>query len=367
MLLTILVFFFTFSVLVLAHELGHFLTAKKTGIKVEEFGVGYPPRIWGKKFKGTLYSINWIPFGGFVRLHGEDKAEGTKANEAFWAKSKLVRSLVAWSGVLMNVVLAFFLFWLIFMISGVPVETEKTIINGVNIDSPADRAGIRPGDVVLELEGEKVVSTDSFIAAVEARKGEEISLLVLREEGQVEIKVVPRVESPEDEGPLGIVITSWELKHFPFWQMPLRAAIEGGKETVGWFGLIVEGLGKMVRDLVVAREAPKDIAGPLGILQVTHTVSRSGFLAVLQFIGILSINLAIINILPFPALDGGRFAFILLEAITGKKSPKQLERWVHSLGMVVILFLMILVTINDIKRALATTKIGMEIQELWPF
>ncbi|MBN1263722.1 MAG: site-2 protease family protein [Candidatus Pacebacteria bacterium] len=367
MFLTILVFFITLSTLIIFHELGHFLVAKKTGIKVEEFGLGYPPRAWGKKIGETTYSLNLIPFGGFVRLYGEDRAQTKQKERSFWAKSWRVRLAVILAGIVANVFLSWILFSANFLIVGVPVKTDKVIFEAVIADSPADKAGIEPGDVAVSFAGVPVTSIDGFIKQIEARKEVSTNLIILKEGVEKEIEITPRVETQEGEGPLGVIISSYELAHFPFWQMPFRAGAEGLKETWGWLVMIAGSLLKMIRELIFSGQVPQDVAGPIGILQVTSQVARSGVVAVFQFIGILSINLAIINTLPFPALDGGRFAFLVVELITGRRNHEKVEQWVNRMGMIFLLLLMLLVTINDIKRVLTTTEFGGRVLELWPF
>jgi regulator of sigma E protease len=367
MFLTIGVALVTLSVLIIFHELGHFLVAKKTGIKVEEFGLGYPPRLWGKEMGGTTYSINLIPFGGFVRLYGENKVGVKREKGAFWAKGKLVRLAVISAGVLANVFLAWLLFTTIYLIAGIPMLSDKVTLEAVMPGSPAEQAGIKPGDVAVSFAGETVSSVAGFVDQVEAGKGEKSILVLEREEGRLEVEIVPRVDPKENEGPLGVVVTGYELVRLPFGQMILRSMSEGARETYGWGVLIIETFGKMLGDLFSKGQLPEDVAGPVGIIQVTSQVARAGFLAILQFVAILSINLAIINFLPFPALDGGRLLFLLIETLLGRRSPVRVEKWVNSFGMVFILFLMILVTINDFKRILLTTEWGMRIRSFWPF
>jgi len=179
--------------------------------------------------------------------------------------------------------------------------------------------------------------------------------------------VTPRESPPEGEGPLGIVISDMEMKKYPLWQMPIYGTIEGFKEAFAWTGLVIGGLGKMIGNLVTKGQVPREIAGPVGILQVTSVVARSGILTILQFIGVLSVNLAVINILPFPALDGGRLIFIGYELLTRKKPKPQVEHWVNFVGLAVLMFLLILVTLNDIQRLIETTAIGTKLRTLFSF
>ncbi|MDP2873797.1 MAG: M50 family metallopeptidase [bacterium] len=343
------VFFITLSVLVLVHELGHFLAAKKAGIRVEEFGFGYPPRVLGKKIKGTIYSLNLLPFGGFVKLYGEELAEKKIEKNAFWAKSKKARTGVILAGVIANFILAVVCFSIVYSISGIPVKIGKVKIEEIAVGSPADKAGLEAGDLIVGVDDQKLALVDDFVRTVEAKKGQEINLMIERDK-QFVLKITPRQNPPQGEGALGVIITDTEIKKFPLWKMPILGAYYGTREALGWGGLIVGSVGKMMADLVGRGVVPKDIAGPIGIYQASSQVSRHGFLAVLQFIGILSVNLAVLNILPFPALDGGRLDFIGYELITRKKPKPQIEHWINAVGMAVLLTLIVLVTIGDLKR-----------------
>lgn len=393
MILTIITFFIVLSILVLVHETGHFLLAKKAGIKVEEFGFGYPPRIVAKKIGETIYSLNLLPFGGFVRLFGEELGESERAGErenkrAFWAKSKKARTSVIVAGVLANFLLAIVVFSLVYSFSGIPTKTDKVIIIGIAPGSPAEKAGLKAEDVVLFVSGEKIQNTSSFVELTKKYTGKEMALEIAREKDNpckekvlgawpgleischgenIVLSVIPRENPPEGEGPLGVAVSNMEMKRYPFWQMPFRGMIEGFKEAFGWIILIFGALGKMLVDLISRGTIPKDIAGPVGILQITGVVVGGGVLNVLQFIGILSVNLAVINILPFPALDGGKFIFVAYEAITRRRPRPTFERWFNTAGMAFLLFLIILVTINDVRRVIETTDLLSRFRGILPF
>jgi regulator of sigma E protease len=388
MLFTIVTTLIVLSILILVHELGHFFAAKKTGIGVEEFGLGYPPRIIGKKIKGTLYSLNMIPFGGFVKLTGEEIEEAERIKEkkkSFWGKSKKVRTGVIVAGVLANFLLAIVCFSIVYSLSGIPTKTDQVKVLEVSENSPAAQAGFMAGDLILAVNEKAVTSMEAFITIVEENKGKEIRVKVAREEnnpcqeevlggmsfscegGNLILFVVPREEPPQGEGSLGVVISEMEMKKYPFWQMPFFGTREGLREAFGWTRLVVEGVSSMISNLVTKGRIPKEIAGPVGILQITSTVARSGILTILQFIGVLSINLAVLNILPFPALDGGRLIFIGYEVVTGKKPNPKIEHWVNLVGIMVLMFLLVLVTLNDLQRIIETTSLGAKLHSIVPF
>jgi len=368
MILTLVIFLIVLSILIFAHEFGHFIVAKRAGVRVEEFGIGYPPRIWGKKIGETIYSLNALPFGGFVKLYGEELAEKVKEKkEAFWAKSKKTKTAVICAGVLANFILAIVVFSIVYSVVGIPTRTGQVGIVGIAPDSPADKFGLAEEDLILAVDNQNVADLDHFIELIDEKKGNSVSILVEREKENLVFSLAPRESPPEGEGPLGVVVSDMEMVHYPVWQMPFRGAVEGLKEAFAWTSLVVGGLGKMITDLLTQGVVPKDIAGPLGILQITGGVAQSGILAVLQFIGVLSVNLAVINILPFPALDGGKLVFVAYEAITRRRPKPALERWVNAAGMAILIFLISLVTINDIVRIAETTDLLSRFRAIWPF
>ncbi|MBU0619099.1 M50 family metallopeptidase [Patescibacteria group bacterium] len=351
---TFLVFFIVFSLLVLIHELGHFVMAKKAGVKVEEFGIGYPPRLWGKKIKETIYSINAIPFGGFVRLYGQDEKVVKDKRRAFYAQSKKKRSLIIMGGVVMNFFLGVICFALVYSKLGIPTQLDYIKVLDVTHDSPAYQAGIKPGDKIIqtEIEGriEIAENSEAFVDLIIAHRGEELVLVMV--DGR-RLKVTARTEedTPGGQGALGVGITNTEMKFFAWWQMPFRGIIAGLEEAILWGKEIIYSLGIMIKNLFRG-VIPKDVAGPVGIYQITSEVKKGGFLAVAQFTGILSVNLAVINVLPFPGLDGAWIVFILLEKVLGKKR-RRIEQLLSQAGLALLVLLMVLITINDVRRLVA--------------
>lgn len=398
MLATTLTFIIILSVLVLVHEIGHFLLAKKAGIKVEEFGFGLPPRIIGKKIGETIYSLNWLMFGGFVRLKGEELEDGydirsEKAKRSFWAQSKKARTAVIVAGVTANFLLAIGAFTAVYSATGIPERGDQVKILGIVKDSPADLVGLKEGDIVVSFAQQKITSTETFIKVVDEMRGQKASLEIRREEnnpclekvsgppvggsagglifgcrdGNLVVDITPRTQPPEKEGPLGVVISDMTTKKYPLWQMPFRGAVVGFQEAIAWVGLILGSLGKMLADLITQGAVPKEIAGPLGIYQITGEVARTGILNIIHFLGILSVNLAIVNILPFPALDGGRLMFVVYEAVMRRRPKPSFERRANAAGMAFLLFLIMLVTINDLLRWASSKNFSQFFQNLWPF
>ncbi|MCJ7741034.1 M50 family metallopeptidase [Candidatus Microgenomates bacterium] len=343
----------------MVHELGHFISAKKLGIKVEEFGFGLPPRIIGIKKGETIYSINWLPIGGFVRLFGEDREDETKKRKkrinkkAFYSRPIWQRSLVLTAGVTMNFLLAVFIISFLFT-QGVMMATERIHIEKVLPDTPAAVVGLKEKDTIKELRIHppaggstfKITSGEQLINTTREHLGEEIVLLVDRGGQEYSFPIVPRKDYPKDEGPMGIMISNYELVKYPIWQAPIL----GTKEAFVMSYRLAKGIGTTIWKMISFQSVSKDVAGPVGIAQLTGQAIKFGQYAVLELVGLLSLNLAIVNILPFPALDGGRLLFVLIEGTTGKKIRAKWERLIHQAGMIVLLGLIVLVTINDLVR-----------------
>lgn len=348
--MTLLLFLIIISILVFVHELGHFLIAKWKGIKVEEFGLGFPPRLLAIKRKETVYSVNALPIGGFVRLYGEDESVEKDRGRSFYHKGRLVRAGVTVAGVVMNFLLAVLVFSILSWVSGVPVETGKVKVLEVTPGSPAEKAGLGQNDAILGADGQEFTKTSEFTSFINSKKGQELELELEKEGGAREIvRVVPRASPPPHEGALGVLVSSAELVKPPLWQRPVVSLFQGTKEAVFWVGATATGLWGALSQ-AIRGTAPEGIAGPVGIFQITGGIAASGFLATLSFLGILSVNLAVLNIVPFPALDGGRLLFIIVEAIFGRRVVPTFERYAHMAGMVILIALIILVTFRDITR-----------------
>lgn len=359
MLVTVLIFLVILSVLVLIHEAGHYLTAKFFNIKVEEFGFGIPPRAFGKKIGETIYSINWLPIGGFVKLYGEDPAGGGSVKldkselptkdigRTFYARPIWQRFIVVFAGVFMNFVLAVALVSILFSVVGVGVPGDKVIVDALVKNAPAQMAGLTVGDRIVSINGIKVSSPSEIIAITKKHLGQEVTLQIINAKSQTsEVKLTPRKDYPKNEGPMGIAISqNIVTKKYPWYQAPFV----GTKEVAGQSLLIVEGLGRVVTQLITKGAVPSDVAGPVGIAQLTGVVCKD-WAPCLSLTALLSLNLALINVLPIPALDGGRLMFIIIEAITRKKVSPKYETAAHTIGMVLLLGLIALITLHDLAR-----------------
>lgn len=340
--MSFLLFALILSFLVFIHELGHFLVAKRNGIEVEEFGMGIPPRIWGKKFGGTLYSLNWLPIGGFVKLKGEDDTRPESRSEpgSFSSKSVWVRAQVLLAGVFANLLFALFVLTILFRL-GVPEYTERVVVQSTVPGSAAEQLGLASGDVLVSAVGVALKETPQLAQLMRENAGREITLSVERD-GEVSDKTL----TVPLEGRIGVVVSNFMLTKYPLHQ----ATLKGIEAAVMMTTQMLTGLRDLARDLIFGKGISENIAGPLGIARMTGDATALGWRFLLQFIGVLSLNLAVVNVLPFPALDGGRLLFVIIEAITRKPVNRNMEAWVHTIGMALLLLLLLLVTFQDVKR-----------------
>ena len=360
----ILIFVLALSILVLVHELGHFLAAKITGVRVEEFGLGLPPKIVGKKKWGTLWSLNWLPIGGFCKLYGEDPSSAPtglrngKAEFSFQYKNPRQKMLIVLGGVIMNLVLAVFIFTVVYAILGVPKETERVKIIGVAKNSPAEMAGLKEGDWIKRINSIEIRKASELTAEVEKNKGKEVELIVgngREEDGDVgngrdrSVRIKIREIAPDGEGLMGVVISNTEMQKIKWYEF-YKGIGAGFKEAYFWGKIIGEGVYKMIAGLLMG-QVPKDVSGPIGMYEATSSIRlNQGFLAMVHFFGVVSVNLAVVNILPFPALDGGRIIFVIYEFLAEKRANEKFEAIVNNVGMVILLGLILLVTVGDIRR-----------------
>jgi regulator of sigma E protease len=340
---TILIFLLILVVLVVVHELGHFVAAKMAKVTVIEFGLGFPPRIFGTKRGGTLYSVNAIPLGGFVKLAGE---EDPNLPGALASKRLRTRALVLSAGPLMNVILPVILLAASFMLPH-QILQERVIVQEVAAGSPAGHAGIQVGDTILKIDGHVIDNSSDVGYRIALHLGAGVHVLLQGvDQKQREVTVTTRWNPPPGQGTIGIVIDGQNpvtsSESLPFWLAVPQGAVTSW-ETLVLFKNEIEGW-------FIKKTAPQ-VAGPIGIAQITGEVAHAGVSPLFRFAALLSLNLAIFNFLPLPALDGGRLAFVALEWVRrGKKVSPQKEGMVHTIGFIAILALMALVTFLDIVR-----------------
>ena len=357
--ITFLIFMAVLGVLVLVHEWGHFIVARRSGMRVDEFGFGFPPRLFGIKRGETIYSINWIPFGGFVKIYGEDGDDKEKPR-SFGSKSISARLKVIVAGVVMN-----FLFAVLLLILGnffglriglfdenlIAVARDKKIqIIQVISGSPAEKAGLKVLDEIIGFELTNGTIKNTYtIEEVQAYTAENIGKkvrMVVKDGGLTTIEIETRVNPPEGEGSMGIAMALTGVVSYPWYESIWRGVNDGlilAYNTMYGYGLLFKNLfadGKLMAE----------VSGPVGIATIIGQAARVGFSYLMQFVALISINLAILNIVPFPALDGGRALFLLIEKIKGKPIDKRIEAAVNSIGFALLITLMIYVTIKDITK-----------------
>lgn len=343
-------------VLVLVHELGHFLAAKKQDIYVEEFGFGFPPKVIGKKIGETLYSLNLLPIGGFVKLYGEEYHQSNKKlngkhipeHRAFVNKKPWQKSIVIIGGVIMNFLLGWVLISYLFTV-GTPVP-DGVVIESVQENSPGEYAGLQSGDMLLYITHEddsvSLQSTQELIDFSKKYADEEIEIGYSRNGAERSVEIVPRSKPPAGQGALGVVIIqNVTVKKYPWYQAPFYGLVEATHMTKR---IAVE-IAKLPSRLITG-SGGVDFAGPIGIAQIVGEASEFGINALLQITALLSLNLAVVNILPFPALDGGRLLFVVYEWITGKKTNEKLEQYLNTAGITLLLLLTLVITIFDVAK-----------------
>ncbi len=337
--------------LVVAHEFGHFITARATGVRVIEFGIGFPPRLVGIKRGETTYSVNAIPLGGFVKLAGE---EDPTVSGSLAGKSIGARLLVLSSGALMNFLLPFLLFSIAFMVPHQVLKGE-VVVEDVAPASPAADAGIKPGDTLLKVNGTALNYAGDLSRSIQLNLGRPISISIRHADGITEsVTLTPRWKPPAGQGAVGVLTRTVNAREvsesLPFW----RAIPAGVVSCIQTFVLFKNGIINMV-----IGTAPAQFAGPVGIAQLTGQVASAGISPLLEFAAFLSINLAIFNIFPLPALDGGRIAFVVIEWIRrGKRIAPRVEALVHSAGFMLIIAFFLAVTYQDIARIVRGGSLG---------
>ena len=365
---TVAAFIGILVVLVLVHELGHFLVAKRAGITVEEFGIGFPPRIASVMWRGTRYSVNWIPLGGFVRMLGEDgDVEVKRLREqgltdadveqamagAFNRKPVWIRFVVLFAGVAMNFVLAASLFAVAFSMP-LQVGEGPLTITEIQPDSPAEDA-LQVGDVITGVDGRTFERSNDLPEYVRDHGGQQVQLQVERDGEQIDVPVTPRNVTEEERaqgiGPIGFAYDPARIVEQPsVVDGPLDAVARGTGAAWTLAVQIPGGLADAVGGLIGLNPGAPDARGPIGIAQETGRVLEAPLVSQLFFVGLLSINLAVLNVLPFPPLDGGRIAVVAIEAVRRRKLPAEREALIYLTGFAVLIALVILISIQDIQR-----------------
>ena len=387
MLLTILIFIIVLAALIFVHELGHFVAARSFGIRVDEFALGFGPRLFSWKLKGggfwgeTTYAVNTIPFGGFVKIFGENPDDesmtGSDSARSFVNAARWKQAVVLVSGVLGNFIFA----WLLIVIAmsiGVAASPtdypqyanrmtdERIMIDAVSPGSPADKAGIKEGDVIFGLSSSLITSSTSIIPSTSIKNGQSITIdaiqtdiasstgaplafSILRDDKQMSISVAPQkniIQGEPDHYAVGISMEDTATLRLPIY----LAAYEGARFTWTLMKEIVVGFGTLIAGLFHGTASVSNLTGPVGIAGMVGTAARLGLSYLLMFTAFISVNLGIINLVPFPALDGGRLLFVIIETIIRRPIKAVFANAVNLVGFVLLMLLMVFVTYRDILR-----------------
>ena len=381
--MSILIFIIILLVLVVSHEFGHFIVAKMNKIRVDEFSFGFPPKLFGKKIGETQYNFNALPFGGYVKIYGENMDEADflevgfldkektperveLASRSLAYKPKYIQALVMIAGVVMNFLVAWLLFSVVFM-SGLPtsvgtfpkkavVENQALIITSVLPNSPAEKSGIKTGDKIVSLDtptdSTKLLSSNLEVlnvqSFVKAHNGEEINVSLIREKEAMKVIVIPEKSDTSDSAMIGISMDTIGTLKLPIH----RAVWEGLKLSGNIFVGTVVGFYNLIHDAILGQAKMSSLTGPVGIVGVVGDAAKFGFIYLLSFTALISINLVVINLIPFPALDGGRLLFLLIEKIKGSRIKPKIANTVNMIGFGLLMLLMVIITYHDIVKLL---------------
>ncbi len=351
--MTIVIAIISLIFLIIFHELGHFLFAKKFGVRVDEFGIGYPPRVWGKKIGETLYSINLLPLGGFVKIYGHE--ERIEESDSFTTKPFWQKSIIILAGVAVFWVIAAILLSVVVYI-GAPsaisdnevtgFQDPKVQIISIADSSPASGSNLKVGDIIKSINDQEIDKVYQVQNLVSENKGEEIILTVQRGQKLEDIKITPRLDYPQEEGSMGVGLLRTGLKKTVWYKAPVK----GVEATVNLTKAVVGGWIITIKGLVQNGELPAgvEVKGPIGIFELFNNFGGLGVSYFLQFVAVIAISLALINILPIPALDGGWFLFLVIEKIIGRPLN---QKWVQNISVFfffLLILLLIWVTVKDV-------------------
>ncbi len=362
--MTVIIFLIILAILVFVHELGHFLVAKKSGIRVDEFAIGFPPKLFAKKWGSTLYTLNVIPFGGFVKIFGEDAHSGEISEEnksvSFVYKPRYIQAAVLVAGVTFNIIFAWLLIAVtLFMgsVSPLPHDTmgefndAKLLVTEVLVDSPASKAGILPGDTIVSISNGKQTATEKIFPEVAQKiiseSKSDITIKLESEKKEVrELSVTPTENLIAGKKVVGVSMEWVGTVKYSAW----ASLTQGAKST--WYLLreTAVGLAKFLWQTVTFHSDFSQVTGPVGIAKVVKEANDLGFKYLLTIMAIISINLAVINLVPFPALDGGRLLFVFIEAVIRRPLNPSVVKWSNLIGFALLMILMVAVTSHDILK-----------------
>ena len=356
MLSTFTIAFISLISLITLHEIGHFLLAKKFGVKVEEFGIGYPPRIIAKKIGETTYSLNFLPFGAFVSMKGE--TEESSDPRSFSKQSVGKRFLIALGGVLSFWIIAAIIFSIVFgMGAPVAIGDEKTFefsnprvnIMAIAKNSPAEIAGLKVGDIIkgFEVDGTRfdVTKIKEVKEITDANKGQELILIIERGK-EIQVPLIPRVSPPVNEGPMGVALVRTAIQKYPWYLAPFKGIKATGEITL----FVIQAYAQAIENLFIGQPLGIEMVGPVGVLQILVQSQQLGIIYFLNLLALISIQLAIFNLLPIPAVDGGRIMFLAIEAVRKKPVSQKTQQKMIVFSFLALLLIMVWVTIKDVTK-----------------
>ncbi len=367
--MSIILFIIVLAVLILVHEVGHFLAARSVGARVDEFGIGFPPRLWSFKPEGseTTYSINAIPFGGYVKIFGEDAYESSltpeQASRSLAHKSKLAQVWVLVAGVFFNVVFA----WLLLsagLMTGIPMsvtpetkgltEPARVTITSVFSDTPAADAGLVGGDAILELESQSgalpFATVEDVQEIIASNENAPLTITYEREGNVQTTTVIPKEGIVEGKGAIGVTLDFVGTVKLS----PHLALVEGVRTTGLFLKSITVGITTLIVGAFTGTANLSEVSGPVGIVGMVGDAAHQGLIALITFTALISLNLAVINLVPFPALDGGRVLFVLIEAVKGSPIHPKVSSILNLVGFSLLILLMVVITVNDVVQLFAS-------------
>jgi regulator of sigma E protease len=368
--MSILIFLLILLILVVSHEFGHFIVAKKSGIRVDEFSFGFPPKLFGKKIGETTYNFNLLPLGGYVKIFGEnpdqDSIDGPDSSRSFVNKPRYIQAAVLFAGVFMNFLVAWILLSIGFM-SGLPtstgavpngakIENQMLTVTSVVSGSPAEIGGLKTGDKIISLSttNDSTLLLSSKLEAenvqnfVKSHDGENVEISIIRGKEPMQMTVVPGLSKIGENIMIGISMDTIGILKLPVH----KAVWEGLKLNWDITIVTISGFYNLISNALVGEADMSSMTGPVGIVSVVGNAAKFGFVYLLSFTALISINLAVINLIPFPALDGGRLLFLLIEKIKGSRIKPQIANWVNMIGFGLLMLLMAVITYHDIAKLL---------------
>lgn len=345
---TLIASIIVFGLIIFVHEFGHYIFAKATGIRVEEFALGMGPKVISKKWGETVYSIRALPLGGFCKMSGEQGHDDYQPYQGydsrrFDQKPVLVRMGVVVAGPVMNFLLAALLFSMVFGFLGLP-EDFTTVIGEVKAGSPAEEVGLLAGDRIIRINEEPIDSWHNMVNIIHNSAGKELKLTILRDKNELNVKVIPLLDPESKTGLIGVTPRDYKWHKIGM----LAGVKEGVSRTVQFTVMTIMGL----VELALGKGAAGDIAGPVGIITIIGESARFGLVYLVNLTAIISINLGLLNLLPIPALDGSRLLFLLFEAVRGRPVNPSKESFIHLVGFMFLMALMLFITYKDILKLL---------------